>query len=197
MVAPASHSQPTNEMDGSSAFGRRFVVVDQQEKRRWRSTSLVRPRQERLPAPRCGSQGSCRAEAARHARAMISVVTEVPPCTIVIEACTGAFYWARRFEVLGHQVKIISPQYVKPLSGGKRTTAMTWKQSPRQRANRIFRSFRRRPSSNRITRRCTVLASAWSSNRLGKPDARTPARPRLCVCQVDYPGTAHDPGTDR
>jgi len=45
---------------------------------------------------------------------LISVVTEVPPCTIAIEACTGAFYWARRFEVLGHQVKIISPQYVKP-----------------------------------------------------------------------------------
>ena len=26
----------------------------------------------------------------------------------------GAFYWARKFEALGHQVKIISPQYVKP-----------------------------------------------------------------------------------
>jgi transposase len=45
---------------------------------------------------------------------LIGAVTEVPPCTIAIEACTGAFYWARRFEVLGHQVKIFSPQYVKP-----------------------------------------------------------------------------------
>jgi transposase len=33
---------------------------------------------------------------------------------VVVEACTGAFYWARKFEALGHQVKIISPQYVKP-----------------------------------------------------------------------------------
>ncbi len=32
----------------------------------------------------------------------------------MIEACTGAFCWARKFEALGHRVKIISPQYVKP-----------------------------------------------------------------------------------
>jgi transposase len=33
---------------------------------------------------------------------------------VVVEACTGAFYWARKFEALGHQVELISPQYVKP-----------------------------------------------------------------------------------
>ena len=41
-------------------------------------------------------------------------ITQIDPCTIVLEACTGAFYWARKFEALGHQVKLISPQYVKP-----------------------------------------------------------------------------------
>ena len=45
---------------------------------------------------------------------LISVVAQIERCTVVIEACTGAFWWARRFEALGHQVKIISPQYVKP-----------------------------------------------------------------------------------
>ena len=39
---------------------------------------------------------------------------QIDRCTIVLEACTGAFYWARKFEALGHQVKLISPQYVKP-----------------------------------------------------------------------------------
>ncbi len=45
---------------------------------------------------------------------LIEVLTHIEPCTVVLEACTGAFYWARRFEFIGHQVKIISPQYVKP-----------------------------------------------------------------------------------
>jgi transposase len=45
---------------------------------------------------------------------LLAALTQIERCTVVIEACTGAFYWARKFEGLGHQVKIISPQYVKP-----------------------------------------------------------------------------------
>lgn len=45
---------------------------------------------------------------------LISALAQIDRCTIVIEACTGAFWWARKFETLGHRVKIISPQYVKP-----------------------------------------------------------------------------------
>lgn len=45
---------------------------------------------------------------------LLDVVGQIEPCTIVVEACTGAFTWARKFEALGHQVRIISPQYVKP-----------------------------------------------------------------------------------
>lgn len=45
---------------------------------------------------------------------LLAVLGQIDPCTVVVEACTGAFYWARKFEELGHRVKIISPQYVKP-----------------------------------------------------------------------------------
>ncbi|WP_046867584.1 IS110 family transposase [Microvirga massiliensis] len=45
---------------------------------------------------------------------LMQVIAQMAPCTIAIEACTGAFYWQRRFEEHGHAVKIISPQYVKP-----------------------------------------------------------------------------------
>ncbi|QFT33922.1 Integrase core domain protein [Labrenzia sp. THAF82] len=37
-------------------------------------------------------------------------------CQIGIGACTGAFYWQREFEALGHSVRIIAPQYVKPFA---------------------------------------------------------------------------------
>jgi transposase len=37
-----------------------------------------------------------------------------PACIVVLEACGGAHYWAREMIRLGHEVKLIAPQYVKP-----------------------------------------------------------------------------------
>lgn len=45
---------------------------------------------------------------------LLTEVAKLPPLTTGIEACTGAFYWQREFQKLGHQVRIIAPQYVKP-----------------------------------------------------------------------------------
>ena len=41
-------------------------------------------------------------------------ITQLQPCLIGIEACMGAFYWARVFKTMGHTVKIMAPQFVKP-----------------------------------------------------------------------------------
>jgi transposase len=38
----------------------------------------------------------------------------VPPCRVGLEACASAHYWARELQALGHQVRLIPPQYVKP-----------------------------------------------------------------------------------
>jgi transposase len=45
---------------------------------------------------------------------LLKVLGELKPCIVGIEASTGAFYWQRQFEKLGHVVKIMAPQYVKP-----------------------------------------------------------------------------------
>ncbi len=37
-----------------------------------------------------------------------------PACVIVFEACGSASYWAREMESLGHEAKLIAPQYVRP-----------------------------------------------------------------------------------
>ena len=36
------------------------------------------------------------------------------PALVGMEACGGAHYWARELEKLGHTVRLIAPQYVKP-----------------------------------------------------------------------------------
>ncbi len=41
-------------------------------------------------------------------------VANIPSCLIGMEACASAHYWAREFERLGHKVRLIAPQFVKP-----------------------------------------------------------------------------------
>jgi transposase len=47
-------------------------------------------------------------------RELAAHVAYLPACTVVMEACGGANYWARVFQCSGHTVKLISPQFVKP-----------------------------------------------------------------------------------
>ena len=41
-------------------------------------------------------------------------------CRVGMEACAGAPYWARELAAMGHQVKLIPPQYVKPYVRGNK-----------------------------------------------------------------------------
>lgn len=51
---------------------------------------------------------------------LLQTIANIPACLIGIEASTGAFYWQREFEKLGHKIKVISPQYVKPFVRGQK-----------------------------------------------------------------------------
>jgi transposase len=48
-------------------------------------------------------------------------VAQLPASLIGMEACGSAQYWAREFEQLGHTVKLISPQFVKPYVKGNKS----------------------------------------------------------------------------
>ncbi len=39
---------------------------------------------------------------------------KLAPCEVALEACGGSHDWARRLAKLGHRVRLIPPQYVKP-----------------------------------------------------------------------------------
>ncbi len=47
-------------------------------------------------------------------------IAQLSPCLIGMEACGSAQYWAREFQQLGHTVKLISPQFVKPYVTGNK-----------------------------------------------------------------------------
>jgi transposase len=41
-------------------------------------------------------------------------MANMPKCLVGMEACGGANYWAQELGKLGHDVKLITPQFVKP-----------------------------------------------------------------------------------
>lgn len=50
---------------------------------------------------------------------LAELIAALPPCTIGMEACSGAHHWARQFQAHGHTVKLMAPKFVAPyrLSG--------------------------------------------------------------------------------
>ena len=51
---------------------------------------------------------------------MLDFFRQLEPCLVAMEACGGSHYWARELIKLGHQVRLIAPQFVKPyVKGGK------------------------------------------------------------------------------
>jgi transposase len=51
---------------------------------------------------------------------VLAYMAKLEPCLIAMEACGGANYWAWEFIALGHEVKLIAPQYVKPYVKGNK-----------------------------------------------------------------------------
>ena len=51
---------------------------------------------------------------------LLPYLAQLSNCVIAMEACGGANYWAREMKVLGHEVKLIAPQYVKPYVKGNK-----------------------------------------------------------------------------
>ena len=46
--------------------------------------------------------------------AVAQFFSELPACVVGMEACSGAHYWAKVLTDLGHEVRLIAPQFVKP-----------------------------------------------------------------------------------
>lgn len=47
----------------------------------------------------------------------------LPPCLVGMEACSGAHHWARKLQAMGHTVKLIPAQFVKPYVKSNKTDA--------------------------------------------------------------------------
>ena len=51
---------------------------------------------------------------------MSNFFSKLEPCLIILEACGSANYWARLFQQMGHEVKLLPPQHVKAYLRGQK-----------------------------------------------------------------------------
>ncbi len=52
---------------------------------------------------------------------VISFVSELPRCVVAMEACCGAHFLGRLFQDQGHEVRLMSPEYVQPYVKARKT----------------------------------------------------------------------------
>ena len=48
------------------------------------------------------------------ATALPALLAKLPPCVVAMEACCGAHHVGRGAQALGHQVRLMPPEYVRP-----------------------------------------------------------------------------------
>lgn len=57
-------------------------------------------------------------------RFLLAELRGEPACTVAMESCAGAHYWAREFSAMGHEVRLIAGQYVKAYVKGNKNDAV-------------------------------------------------------------------------
>ena len=118
-------------------------------------------------------------------RDLLAFFEELPPCLVGMEACSSAHHWARELVALGHDVRLIPPQYVKP-----------YVKTEQDRCGRCRSDLRsRRPPEHAVrsdqdegepgavdTAPCALAAGAAADGR-GELGARASQRVRDCRCE--------------
>ena len=65
-------------------------------------------------------------------RDMVAFFAKLKPTVIGIEACGASHHWARVLQSLGHEVRLIAPQQVKPYVKRGKNDAPTRKRAARR-----------------------------------------------------------------
>lgn len=64
--------------------------------------------------------GKCVLKKTLNREKLESFISLQKPCLIAMEACGSAHFWAQKFMQMGHEVRLIAPQFVKPFVIGNK-----------------------------------------------------------------------------
>jgi transposase len=91
---------------------------------------------------------------------MATFFVNVPPCLVGMLACGSAHHWARKPRAMGHTVRLMAPQFVKPYVKTNKNDAADAEAICEAVVDRTCASCRSRMLSSRRCWRCTGCARA-------------------------------------
>jgi transposase len=58
---------------------------------------------------------------------VLKLTAKLKPCVVAMEACCGAHHLGRSLRAQGHEVRLMSPEYVRPISRARTRTEVSVK----------------------------------------------------------------------
>ena len=97
---------------------------------------------------------------------LLELVAKLPPCTVGMEACSGAHHWGRQFVKFGHIVKLMAPTLVAPyrMSGTRAKERRGWCWPGHENGGGEVLSARTRRSTNRARQALKMAAMSLPRN---------------------------------
>ncbi|GEM_PF-2147801 len=89
-------------------------------------------------------------------------MSEHDPAVVVMESCGGSHFWARQMKELGHEVKLIAPQYVRPFVKRQRMMQRMPRQSLTRHSAPKCGLSNPSPRLNRQRQFCFAQGIGWS-----------------------------------
>jgi transposase len=110
-----------------------------------------------------GLDGSGRVVLRRRVRrtSLESFVTSLSHCVVAMEACCGAHHLGRVFAAKGHEVRLMSPEYVRPYVKAQKNDDLDAEAIAEAATRPTMRFVEVKSRRNRTSRRCTGRANAW------------------------------------
>ena len=86
---------------------------------------------------------------------VLEYFAQLEPCEVALEACGGAHYWYREISKLGHTVRLLPTNKVKPYLDGNKNNAHDAAAICEASSRPSMRFVEPKTAHNRIYRRCT------------------------------------------
>src|SRR3954451_15918598 len=92
---------------------------------------------------------------------VIALAAKLPGCVVAMEACCGAHHLGRLLVEQGHEVRLMSPEYVRSYVKAQKNDDRDAERLPRRRPGRRCGPWRSRASRSSMCRFCIAWATGW------------------------------------
>jgi transposase len=110
------------------------------------------------------------------------------PATVVMEACGSSHHWGRRFEALGHRVRLLPPQYVRPYVRRNKTDRCDAKALLEAHRDEDIYAVPIKTTDQHAIRSLHGMREGWMGSRIARLNA---VRGHMREMGITIPGGAH------